>query len=261
MSKTILITGAGSGFGKIVAFELAQRGHRVIATTQIWPQVTELRSEAREKGLSLEVDKLDVTDARDRSCSARWDVDVLVSNAGTMEAGPVAELPLDLLRSMFEVNFFGSVALAQLFAAKMVAKRSGKIVFSSSLAGLLTVPYSAGYSASKHALEAFAEGLKTELSPFGIQIATVNPGFYATGFNDRGVDSASHWFDPKKNFTPMEAFASAAQILAQQADPRLMANTIVDVVLAEKPRFRNVLPKETEDLIKQVQHDTWEAKA
>ncbi len=101
MTKTILITGAGTGFGKLAAFGLAQRGHRVIATTQIWPQVTALRDEVREHGLTIEVDKLDVTLERDRTRAANWDVDVFVSNAGTMEAGPIAELPLDLLRSMF----------------------------------------------------------------------------------------------------------------------------------------------------------------
>src|SRR5258708_6385424 len=240
MSKTILITGAGSGFGKLVAFGLAERGHRVIATAQIWPQVTELRNEVRDRKLSIEVDKLDVTSERDRKHAGRWAVDVFLSNAGTMEAGPIAELPLDLLRSMFEVNFFGSVALAQDFAAKMVQKGRGKIVFVSSMAGLVTVPYSAGYSATKHALEAVAEGLKAELAPFGVKVATVNPGFYGTGFNDRGVDAAMHWFDPSTNFTPAKTFSAAAEFLAQQLDPQAMADLIVDVVLSDDPRFRNV---------------------
>lgn len=261
MSKTILITGAGSGLGKLVAFGLAERGHRVIATTQIWPQVTALRDEVRERKLSIEVDKLDVTSEGDREFAARRDVDVLVSNAGIMEAGPIAELPVDLLRSMFEVNFFGSVALAQEFAAKMVQKRRGKIVFTSSVAGLVTVPYSAGYSATKHALEAVAEGLKTELAAFGIKVATVNPGFYGTGFNDRGLDAASHWYDPSRNFTPPEAFSAAAQVLAQQLDPQAMADLIVDVVLSDDTRFRNVLPPETEAFIKETQSGAWGAKS
>lgn len=259
MSKTILITGAGTGFGRLAAFGLAERGQRVIATTQIWPQVTALRDEIRERGLSIEVDKLDVTSERDRERAARWDVDVFVSNAGTMEAGPIAELPLDLLRSMFEVNFFGSVALAQTIAARMVQRRQGKIIFTSSLAGLITVPYSAGYSATKHALEAVAEGLKTELAPFGIKVATINPGFYGTGFNDRGVEAASHWYDPSQNFTPPDAFAAAAHVLAHQAAPQAIADRIVDVALSDDARARNVLPRETEDFIKRAQADAWEA--
>ncbi len=260
MTKTILITGAGTGFGKLAAFGLAQRGHRVIATTQIWPQVTALRDEVREHGLTIEVDKLDVTLERDRTRAANWDVDVFVSNAGTMEAGPIAELPLDLLRSMFEVNFFGSVALAQEIAGRMVKRRQGKIVFTSSLAGLITVPYSAGYSASKHALEAVAEGLKTELAPFGIKVATVNPGFYGTGFNDRGVEAAAHWYDPAKNFTSPDAFSAAAGVLAHQADPQGIADLIVEVALSDDAHSRNVLPRETEDFIRRSQTDAWEAR-
>lgn len=178
-TNTILITGAGSGFGRLAAFGLAQRGHRVIATTHIWPQVTELRNEARVRKLELDVDKLDVTSALDRKNALRWDIDGLISNAGTMEVGPIAEQPMELVRAMFDVNFFYSLELAQGFARKMVAKRSGKIVFTSSMGGLWTVPYGAGYCASKHALEAVAEGLKTELAPFGVKVATVNPGILA----------------------------------------------------------------------------------
>jgi len=167
MARTILITGAGTGFGKLAAFGLAQRGHRVLATTEAWPQVTALREEAKGKGIDLEVDKLDVTSERDRNLVDRWDLDVFISNAAIMEAGPIAELPLDLLRSMFEVNFFSSVALAQKIAAKMVKKGGGRMVFVSSVAGLVTIPYSAGYSATKHAVESLAEGLRVELCRSG----------------------------------------------------------------------------------------------
>jgi short-subunit dehydrogenase len=257
MAKTILITGAGSGFGKLAALELAKRGHRVVATTEVWPQVTALREEARELGLALEVDKLDVRSERDRSLVDRFDVDIFVNNAGIMEAGPIAELPIDLLRAMFDVNFFGSVALAQRVVPKMVAKREGKLVFISSVAGLVTIPYSAGYSASKHAIEALAEGLRIELAPFGIKVATVNPGFYATGFNDRGADSVMHWYDPSKNFTPPEAFSAVAEHLAHQLPPDALADLIVDVVLSEDPPARSVLPSEIEGFVKQAQTEAW----
>src|SRR5438876_11111111 len=128
MSKTILITGAGSGFGKLAAFGLAERGHRVIATTEIWPQVTALREEAKARNIVVEVDKMDVTSERDRGLVDRWDIDVFINNAGMMEAGPIAELPMDLLRNMFDVNFFGSVAVAEQAPAEMCKKHSGKLI-------------------------------------------------------------------------------------------------------------------------------------
>ncbi|CDN75948.1 SDR family oxidoreductase [Elizabethkingia anophelis] len=262
MSKTILITGAASGFGKIAAFELAKRGHKVIATTQVYPQMSDLIREAGEKKIDLIVDKLDVTNPRDIAYAhKKYDIDILISNAGIMEGGPIAEQPLELIRSMFEVNVFGALELAQGFIKKFVAKKSGKIVFTSSMGDLWTVPYVAAYCASKHALEAIAEGLKTELEPFGIKVATCNPGVFGTGFNDRGIDSISRWYDPGINFTLPSAFDGAAESLAHQLDPQSMAEVIVDVALNDHSNFRNVHPKETEDFVKQLQAEAWNAKS
>lgn len=262
MSKTILITGAASGFGKIAAFDLVRKGHKVIATTQVYPQMSDLIREANEQEITLTVDKLDVTSARDISyILKKYDIDILISNAGIMEGGPIAEQPVDIIRSMFEVNVFGALELAQGFIKKFVEKKEGKIVFTSSMGGLWTVPYVAAYCASKHALESIAEGLKTELAPFNIKIATCNPGVFGTGFNDRGVDSIFHWYDPKVNFTPESAFDGAAESLAHQLDPQSMAEVIVNVALDDNSNFRNVHPKETENFVKQLQADAWTAKS
>jgi short-subunit dehydrogenase len=262
MSKTILITGAGSGFGKLAAFDLANKDHRVIATTQDWAQVTALKNEAQEIGVNLEIDKLDVTNGRDRENAVnKYDIDILVSNAGVLEAGPIAEQPTAFIRSMFETNFFGALELVQGFVKKFVEKRAGKVVFTSSASGLVTVPYAAAYCASKHALEAVAEGLKTELEPFGIKIATTNPGAFLTGFNERGMDSMSHWYDPNKNFTPPESFASLEELLANQYDPQSMVDVIVDVILSDHPKFRNVHPPEAEEMVKESQKKAWTAKS
>ena len=85
--KKILITGAGSGLGRGTALGLAEAGHDVIAATQIWPQVTELRRHVADLGLQdrIAVDKLDVLDARDVTAAATWDFDTFVSNAGYAE--------------------------------------------------------------------------------------------------------------------------------------------------------------------------------
>ncbi|UEQ77334.1 SDR family oxidoreductase [Chryseobacterium arthrosphaerae] len=262
MSKTILITGAASGFGKIAAFDLAGKGHKVIATTQVYPQMSDLIREAQELGVELTVDKLDVTNPADIAyILKKYDIDILISNAGIMEGGPIAEQPVDIIRSMFEVNLFGALELAQGFIRKFVENKSGKIVFTSSMGGLWTVPYVAAYCASKHALESIAEGLKTELAPFNIKIATCNPGVFGTGFNDRGVDSIFRWYNPETNFTPESAFDGAAESLAHQLDPKSMAEVIVNVALDDNSNFRNVHPKETEDFVKQLQTEAWTIKS
>ncbi|SHL14046.1 SDR family oxidoreductase [Chryseobacterium polytrichastri] len=263
MSKTILITGAASGFGKIAAFELAKKGHKVIATGQVYPQVSDLIREAKEQGINLIVDKLDVTDSRDLAyIHKKYDIDILISNAGIMEGGPIAEQPIELIRSMFDVNVFGGLELAQGFIKKFIEqKKPGKIVFTTSMGGLWTVPYVAAYCASKHAMEAIAEGLKTELADFNIKIATCNPGVFGTGFNDRGVDSIFRWYNPETNFTPSSVFDGTAESLNHQLDPLSMAECIVNVALDDNSNFRNVHPKETEDFVKQLQVEAWTAKS
>ncbi|MGE9314017.1 SDR family oxidoreductase [Niabella sp. CJ426] len=263
MSKTILITGAASGFGKIAAFDLAKKGYKVIATTQVYPQVSDLMRESKESGVELTVDKLDVTNTRDiEYIIGKYDIDILISNAGIMEGGPIAEQPLELIRSMFDVNVFGGLQLSQGFIKKWIEqKKPAKIVFTTSMGALWTVPYVAAYCASKHAMESIAEGLKTELAAFNIKIATCNPGVFGTGFNDRGVDSIFRWYNPEKNFTPPTAFEDAAESLKNQLDPQSMADTIVNVALDGNSNFRNVHPKETEDFIKQLQADAWTVKS
>src|SRR6185503_1184687 len=106
-----------------------------------------------------------------------WDVDILFSNAGMGESGPVFEIPLDLVRHNFEINVFAPLALAQKFAAKFInEKKKGKIVFTSSMGGLYTPAGFGVYVSTKHALESIAEALQQELKPFGIQVQTINPG-------------------------------------------------------------------------------------
>jgi short-subunit dehydrogenase len=258
-AKTVLFTGAGSGFGRTAALELARRGHRVIASAQIWPQVSQLRLEANKLGVDIRVEKLDVHSEVDREHAWSWDVDILVNNAGICEAGPISEQPMELIRQNFETNVFCSLALTQGFVRKMVQRKSGKIIFVSSMGGLATVALGGTYCATKHALEAIAEAMKAELAPFGIKVATVNPGAFNTGFNDCGIEAMYQWYDPKANFTPKEVFAAVDDMLANQLDPQVMADALVDIVEADHHKFRNVVPKPVEDWLKQSQKDAWEA--
>src|SRR6516164_3096380 len=126
VSKTILITGAGSGFGEGASIGLAKAGHAIIAGVQIWPQVSELRGKAKALGLAnLRVEKFDILDPYDVAVALKWDIDVLFSNAGIGQAGPVCEIPMDLVRRNYETNVFAPLALAQAFIRKFWT-RSGR---------------------------------------------------------------------------------------------------------------------------------------
>lgn len=262
MSKTVLITGASSGFGKGTAIALAKKGYRVIAGVHVEPLKTILLEEAQKEGVELEVIVLDVTNETDRQLAFNYDVDILMSNAGIMEAGPVAEIPMANVRRNFEVNVFASLELAQGFLPKMVKKGAGKIIFTSSMGGLISVPFASIYTATKHALEGIAEGLKEELIGTGVEICTVNPGIFGTGFNDRGAETLLKWFNPENSLSKPETLQAVFESdgLANQLDPQLMIDAMVRVAEEDNSLFRNVIPEAIIPWIKATQENTWHAR-
>src|SRR5262245_58090006 len=264
MSKTILITGAGSGFGEAAAVGLAKNGHDVIATAQISPQVTPLREKAKALGLAnLRVEKLDLADPFDVAYAQTWDVDILWNNAGMGESGPVFEIPLDLVRRNYEVNVFLPLALTQGFVRRWVdAKKKAKIVFTSSMGGLFTPANWGVYVSTKHALESIAEAMQQELKTHGIKVQTINPGAFYTGYNETMADTPFRWLDDDKNFTKRAALRKEFDTFLNAPDCHLdaqeMITRMIEIVPADEGKFRNVVPKATEDMLKAHQLAAWD---
>jgi short-subunit dehydrogenase len=259
MSQTpsICITGAGSGLGRGAALGLARAGCRVLAAVQYPQQVTELSALAGQSGVTLRVEKIDLLKDSDRAFLAEQEIDVLINNAAVSETGPIAEQPLTLVREVFETNVFASLALTQLVVKAMVARGHGRVIFISSMAGLMAIPYVGAYCASKHALEAIAGAMQAELAPHGVQVLTFQPGPYKTGFNDRMWDTSRRWMNPKTNFTRLSDMAGTAEILDHQFDPEEATKALVDLAQTKAPRFRNVVPMAIEEMLKKNQQDAW----
>lgn len=256
MSKTILVTGAASGFGRGVAFGLAKRGHNVIAGCQIWPQVWDLRHAAQAAGIEMQVIKLDVLNEIDRANALNIEIDVLFNNAGIMESGPIVEIPMSVFRSVFETNVFAALELAQGFARAMVRGKSGRIVWTSSVAGLVKVPFDGAYAASKHAVEGICSAMHEELKPYGVEVITVNPGAFRTGFNDTGMESMDQWWNLGERLTEHWPVRE----LNRQHDPAEMIEAIIEVIEADCPRYRTVKPASAEEMVRREQLDVWERK-
>jgi short-subunit dehydrogenase len=236
-----MITGAGSGFGRLAALELASRGHHVIATTETEEQATALRVDAPQ----LQVEKLDITTSDVDKVHA-WDIDVLIDNAGAGQTGPIADIPLDRLRYLFEVNVFGTMNVTQAVLRQMVAKKSGRIIIMSSIAGVLSAPAFGPYSMTKHALEAMGKAMRGELAPLGIDVTLINPGPYLTGFNDRMADSMWEWFgDQSLNGSEADLFRVIGDFVTTgQRDPMEVANRLVELVEAETTTENNFVPED-----------------
>ncbi len=162
MKTKLMITGAGSGLGEGAALGIARAGYHVIAATQTTSQATALRAKAAANGISiLLAENLDVLDCYDVARAVGWDFDVLVNNAAIGEGGPIAEIQVGIVRHGFEVNVFAPLELTQQVVRRWVSsKRSGKVVFISSMGGLLSPPGFAPYAATKHAIEAIAEAMQ-----------------------------------------------------------------------------------------------------
>lgn len=255
---TVMITGAGSGLNNGAAFELAARGYDVIACVEIYPQVRSLELQAQERGVKIRIEKLDVTQEGDRRRAMSWDVDVLVNGAGIIEGGAIVDVPGANMRRQFEVNVIGPVLLTQGIARNMIKRRSGKIIFMSSVVGILSGPFVGMYGASKHALEAIAETMAMELQEFGVQVAVINPGPYLTGFNDAGFLAPADWdddpstrvFDYAKLSFPFEQF-----------EPSLAFKSIADVITGESVLFRNVVAPELSEGVREQSLQVWTRRA
>lgn len=262
--KTILITGAGSGLGEGTAIGLAKLGHKVIAGVQISPQVTPLRQKAEQLGLqnNLRVERLDLLDPYDVKYALTWDIDILLNNAGIGEAGPVFEIPVDLVRKNFETNVFAALDLTQRFVRKFIEqKKPGKIVFTSSMGGLFTPPGYGIYVSTKHALEAIAEAMQDELRAYNIKVQTINPGAYLTGYNETMADNPFRWLDDSKNLTKRAdmrtVFDSLLGTPQGRLDPTEMIDAMIKIVPADTGKFRNVVPQFVEDMLKEHQVKAW----
>lgn len=257
MTQTVLITGAGTGFGKNIAFALAEKGNPVIATVEVMSQVSALEQEARERGVKMQIEKLDVTNPKDREKAWAWDIDVLVNNAAVKEGGSLVDIPEANLRHQFEANVFGPILLTKGFARKMVDRKHGRIVFVSSVSGITTNPLSGPYSGSKHTIEAFAMALSKELQEFNVEVSTINPGPYLTGFNDREFETWKNWeidlddtvFDYSKTAFPSEQF-----------DPEEVTEPAIKVIFGETDQYRNVIPEKMVSQLKEKQAAVWDKK-
>jgi NAD(P)-dependent dehydrogenase (short-subunit alcohol dehydrogenase family) len=198
MSKTIFITGSSTGLGRAAALLFAGRGWKVFASMRNPDKETELGA---TPGVTLV--KLDVTaPAQIAEAAAKalalGPVDVLFNNAGYGLAGAFEGATDAQLVDEINTNLLGVMRVTQAFLPAMRERRSGTIITTTSIGGLVTFPFNSVYHATKWGLEGWSESLAFELEPFGIRVKTVAPGGIATDFAGRSLV-----------FTPHEAYMEA----------------------------------------------------
>lgn len=245
MKKVVLITGTRGGIGLNAALRLARRGHRVIATVHREESIATVEQAAREAGVGLEVFKLDIRDESDRRRILDYPLDVLVNNAAIGETGPLAEVPLQRVRDNFETNVFATLALTQLALADMIARGRGQVVIVGSLGGRLAMPFMGPYVMTKFALEGAVDALRVELRPFPVYVSIVEPGAYATGFNEKMHAKKYEWMGEgslyRKNFRFIR-FCEKANLRLQGKRTGNIVRRIVKAVESRRPCARYTAP-------------------
>jgi short-subunit dehydrogenase len=187
LDGTVLLTGATGGIGQAIAKAFAGRGARVILTGRRAEVLEPLASEVGGRALACDLSRREDIE---RLLSEAGEVDVLVANAALPATGALPDLEQEQIDRMLEVNLRAPIALARGLAPSMISRRSGHMVFISSLSGKAASPASSIYCATKFGLRGFALGIREDLRPHGVGVSVVLPGFIrdAGMFADAGVE-------------------------------------------------------------------------
>lgn len=248
-----LITGCSSGFGLLAAVEFARNGHRVFATMRDPGKAGPLEAAAAAAEGSVEVLPLDVTDDASVRCAVAEAVeragrlDVVVNNAGIEMFGAVhLATDAEVLRQL-DTNVLGVVRVARAVVPHLIEQGGGVIVNVGSISGLVGVPYSGLYAASKHAVEAITEAMHFELAVHRVHVRVVEPGQFATSLGDNSVVVAG-MPEGSADFERWQRFRTATRGLVggSPADPAAVASAIYQAATEEPGRLRYLVGGDAE---------------
>ncbi|QEH42420.1 SDR family oxidoreductase [Chitinophaga sp. XS-30] len=190
--KTIFITGASSGLGKATAKLFAQKGWKVIATMRQPEKETELVALANMHLLPLDVTDGESVQKTVEAAIAISPVDVVFNNAGYGLTGPLEGYVDEQIARQFNTNVLGVIRVTQVFLPHLRERKSGLVINTTSIGGLVTFPFSSIYHATKWAVEGWSESMSYELAIHNIQMKTIAPGGIATDFMTRSLDMRKH---------------------------------------------------------------------
>jgi short-subunit dehydrogenase len=249
MKQTILVTGASSGFGLLIANKLHQSGYHVIGTSR---NPEKYATKLPFKMIALDLDsEQSINTFSERVFKEINQLDVLINNAGFLVSGIAEETPIELGRQQLETNFWGTIKVTNAVLPHFRKQKSGKIITVGSIVGLVSFPNAAYYAASKHALEGYFKSLRYELNDFNISVAMIEPSAFKTSILDNSSSPFTEIEDYNKLRGKIEKFTS--DLVHQAEDPVIVAEKVLKVVQTNRPKFRNIVGKGTSTLFN-LQH-------
>jgi len=243
--KNILITGCSSGIGYCCAKGLRDRGYRIIASARNPEDVSRLQSEGFDTLLLDVADSSSIQQAvADLESLCKGELYAIFNNGAYGQTGAVEDLSRSTLEKQFATNVFGWIELTNALIPVLRQQPSARIIFNSSVLGLIALPYRGAYNASKYAIEGFADTLRLELSPSSIEVCLVEPGPVESKFrqnalatlkNNVDLENSVHKFKYQKQITRMEKAGPAAPFTLP-ADAVL--KKVIHALESERPKPR-----------------------
>jgi len=242
--RTWFITGASTGFGRLLAEEVLKAGGKVIATARNLEKVADLEAKYPQAAKAIALDVIDagqVDSAVTQAFAQFGRVDVLVNNAGYGVAGAIEEVSDAEFMPMFETNVFGLLRVTRAFLPYLRKQRSGHILNLSSIGGVVAGPGIGFYNATKFAVEGISEALAAELAPLGISVTIIEPGPFRTDFLGRsGVVAKTRIADYDATAGNMRKYF-AENDGKQKGDPVRAVHAMMQVVESPNPPLRLLL--------------------
>lgn len=245
----VVLTGCSSGFGYEASLAFARNGDVVYASMRDTSRGKKLLYTAREESLDVRIKSLDVGQSAtfaalfDDIVSESGRIDVLVNNAGISKAGAFEDLNEKSFREVMETNCIGPMLLTKAVLPQMRQQNAGLIIMMSSLSGIAGLPGDVAYTASKFALEGATEALRHEVDRWGIRVALVEAGLYATGIFDDSLPGESTLpadYPADSPYKPLveRRLGEIRERLPEAMDPCIVADLFVEIAKSDKHQLR-----------------------
>lgn len=198
--KVVWITGASSGIGEALAYELARRGATLVLSARREPLLERVRGQC-ERASEHTIVPLDLSEISSMAAATakvlerHSQIDILINNGGISQRSTVSETDVDVDRRIMEVNYLGTVAMTKAVLPSMLARGRGQIVVISSLMGKLHTPMRSAYAASKHALHGFFGCLRAEVHDRGVHVCVICPGYVNTEITKHALTGDGSTYD------------------------------------------------------------------
>lgn len=240
------ITGSSTGFGRLLAEELLERGERVIATARDISKVADLAEKYPDTARAFPLDvtkRAQIKTVAGKAIKSFGQVDVLVNNAGYGVNGAIEEVSEEEFEPMFQTNIYGVIRTTRAFLPHFRERRRGHILNLSSIGGLIGAAGWGFYNTTKFAVEGFSEALAAEMKPLGVHVTVIEPGPFRTDFLGRSGKLAERELPEYIETAGKARDYLRTQSGKQPGDPQKAVEALITVVDSPKPPLHLILGK------------------